>query len=234
MLWQTSLESSRCCANVAAGPTSEFGSNLSTAGCTRFVRGGNFEYNNASCAKITGRGVAHAEKLARRHGADVAGSIAAGDWCLMTSGDAEESIWLGRAVARLDWDGKPAKKRVEEGHVTIAGTRFDKEDWMVNVQWYVRLDDTEADYKLEMDDGPRLQNSRTLLLAGFECEQIGGSSERSGQRGGNRGNTQTARAVAAGLNILSSEDVEKRLALARVWRVPPTVVASALSKMHGD
>ena len=75
----------------------------------------------------------------------MAAELKVGDWCLfehrLCSGDRALEVWLGKAVAMEDWDGKPSKKaNIAKGkRKKIHGNRYDHGEYMIAIQWHERV-----------------------------------------------------------------------------------------------
>ena len=84
---------------------------------------------------------------AQASGHALAKDVAPGKWVLAECfGDNEDEMWLGKAVATKELDSTAVpkcKKRHTGRQQRIKGTRYDRGDWRVAVDWYERMGDDE-------------------------------------------------------------------------------------------
>jgi len=166
------------CFNVAMRDTLlSSNADYPVAGCDR-AQSSFYQWSHKSCRAKTGGSAASLEKRARTHGHELASQLTreGGEWVLAeATNDEEDLLWLGRTVAFSNFDGACYEKHTGSQKKRY-GTRFDKNDYLVAVQWYERL--------CESGDGERREfvmakpeidviNSTELRLAGFDLRRIG-------------------------------------------------------------
>lgn len=90
-------------------------------------------------------------------------------------------LWLGRTMANSKWRGNPCVRKASKDMLPtqkakkMDGVMFNRNDYMIAVQWYENVPDDEEERLYERGSpGICILNSSELRLAGFEMEQVSG------------------------------------------------------------
>jgi len=178
-----------------------------------------YEFRNCSVKPVGGVGLQLADKAAAKAGAKLAKTCHPSNWLVyQVEGDGRietEEMWIGRCVARDEWDGAGTREYTNDAHMFLRfegqekTVRFDKGDVKVAVQWYDRIAATQ-DYQLAPAQPVALNNSRMLVVAGKDVlEFSSGPRPRTSDRGLHGA-------------ALAAEVAKEKL---RVWTLPPNTKA---------
>ena len=88
------------------------------------------------------------------------------DWLMFESRDDEnQQFWLGKAVAKSDWDGSCKTRNESNAAVSIEGALIGPGCYAINVQWYTQRVIGLLEYVKEGQ--PLVQSNEDLRLTGF-------------------------------------------------------------------
>ena len=147
-------------------------------GCTN-IGTSFYEWSNKNCRAITGLSSCSPNLRARRRSHDLAENHLARkgyQWVLFEAYcDDDDELWLGKTIPS-DKLGGACKMKFTGKQGKMFGTRVDKGDYIVAVQWYQRLCESgDGEQREFVMAKPRIDfvNSSELRLVGFNLKQIG-------------------------------------------------------------
>lgn len=110
----------------------------------------------------------------------------------------------------------------------MEGLRFDKGDYTIAIQWYVRVEGgVFNDYAIE-PVAPTIQNSAKLLAAGFDVQQVAGMPATR-EPASRRQVRQSARAQESGMRLDQTRVRAEEAERTRIYRLNDSDLAAALA-----
>jgi hypothetical protein len=132
-----------------------------------------YQWSNKSCRARVSNDIAVREKQIVAHGHSIASTVKIGDWLLFEAfSDTKDELWLGRAVEFPSVKGKCAllQHKTQKRY----GTRFDRGDYMIAVQFYERSVDCDEERRQFVMGQAEVDviNSSEVRLAGFSMDVL--------------------------------------------------------------
>ena len=218
------------CFDVAvAGPAADvLSSQYKVVGCEHAANPGFYEWRNASCRAETGGAASSPDARAKARGHALArAGLLPGQWVLVEAyEDPDDELWLGKLVPFGDFNlSTPCCCKEHRGAAeNVYGTRFNKGDFMVSVQWYERVGDSGDGERREFTMGEReidVINSTELRSYGFDVKDLGSPpsissvlsvpASSSSSSSGAAAATEARKVAAQGRWLLSRRDEAEAL-----------------------
>jgi hypothetical protein len=146
-----------------------------------------YDFSRKSCVKNRGVGVEASRRLIREEIDDIASHLNVGDFMMFKCPDDSAPFWIGRCVAKSEWDDSCVYRNETTGHMNTPGidagiepVRLSPGEYSINVQWYCQRDIANPlKYSVELEQPfPVVNHYQNLVMGGFEMVQTLGSSVR--------------------------------------------------------
>jgi hypothetical protein len=102
-----------------------------------------YDFTRKSCAKKRGVGVEVSQRLIREEINEIAAHLTAGDFMMFECPDDSTPFWIGRCVAKSEWNDNCVYRNETTGHMNTPGidtgiepVRLSPGEYSINVQWY--------------------------------------------------------------------------------------------------
>ncbi len=146
-----------------------------------------YNFSRKSCAKNRGVGVEASRRLIREEIDNIAAHPNVGDFMMFECTDDSAPFWIGRCVAKSEWDDSCVYRNETAGHMNTPGidagivpVRLSPGEYSINVQWYCQRDIANPlEYSVEMEQPfPVVNHYRNLVMGGYQDRGVYGLGRR--------------------------------------------------------
>ncbi len=118
-----------------------------------------YDFSRKSCVKNHGVGVEASGRLIREKINDIASHLNVGDFMMFKYPDDSAPFWIGRCVAKSEWDDSCVYRNETTGHMNTPGidagiepVRLSPGEYSINVQLYCQRDIANPlEYSVELE-----------------------------------------------------------------------------------
>ena len=191
-----------------------------------------YEFTKETCTKLTGGESISAAAIAMNRN-EMAAGLATRTWMIFESSEPDvQSLWLGRAVAKTEWDNQcTLKNESNRIHRADGRVQVPLRGYAINVQWYTQREVGSLEYIIEKESPlPIVQTNYNLILAGFEMDLVVGTRTRVPRTRNVRDEYDYGYSVAR-MNLQTREGDWFRRYFGNVYKMNETVKSVGLSKI---